>query len=315
MKTNIISKFLICTVFFMIESKSSADNEVLHIKTDGIEVLGYQAKPLTNPKGGDKFKAGNFIHPLKTPSGFTVTGIQPPDHLHHMGLWWPWKYIETDGRKVLCWELQREDGIIVPQQSSLTANGFSATSLFVDRKAQRGPAPLLKETLNAKLSSIKELPAKGYNLDLEIIHETSGNKPITISKYRYSGFSIRGTAAWNKTNSTVLTSEGKCYDEANTTRAKWVKIEGAANDDRTAGVLMMSCPENYDFPEKLRTWDTKTHNGAIFVNFNSVQDKPWDFLPGKKYTRKYRLFIYDGSISTNQAEQLWQKYSHTFSEK
>ena len=61
-------------------------------------------------------------------------------------------------------------------------------------------------------------------------------------------------------------------------------------------------------PELLRTWDPKTHNGAIFVNFNTVQDKPWVFEPGGKYARNYRVFVYDGHLSTQDAERLWQAY-------
>jgi hypothetical protein len=290
------------------QTGTADDQNKLEIKKGGKTVLVYRAKPLTNPKGGANFRASNFIHPLRTPSGFDVTDTQPPDHLHHMGLWWPWKYIETDGRKVLCWELQQGDGIIRAQGAESTPQGFTSKSIYVDRKAPGGPQTLLNETLNAKVSDIFENPARGYNLDLKIIHETAGSKPVAVSKYRYSGFAIRGTAIWNKDNSTVLTSEGKKYDAANFTRAKWVRIEGSAAGGNTAGVLMMSHPDNYDFPELLRAWDSKTHNGAIFVNFNSVQDKPWIFKPGKEYARKYRLFVYDGTITAAEAEQLWQNY-------
>ena len=139
----------------------------------------------------------------------------------------------------------------------------------------------------------------------------AGDKPITVTKYRYSGFSLRGTPAWNKTNSKVLTSEGKEYDKANFTRAKWVYVEGAAGEGKTAGVLMMSRPDNHDHPEKLRTWNSKTNNGAIFINFNTVQEKPWVFQPGKKYTRNFRVFVYDGKITAEQAEELWKEYSKT----
>lgn len=48
--------------------------------------------------------------------------------------------------------------------------------------------------------------------------------------------------------------------------------------------------------------------GAIFINFNSAQEESWTFLPGRKYTRRYRLFIYDGTVSAKQAETLWNVY-------
>ena len=54
---------------------------------------------------------------------------------------------------------------------------------------------VLNETLNAKVSKITERPVRGYHLDLEIVHETAVDKPVTVTTYRYSGFSLRGTPA------------------------------------------------------------------------------------------------------------------------
>ena len=96
------------------------NDEKLVYKEAGKALIYYQTKPLSNPKGGDAFKASNFIHPLKTLSGFTVTDTQPEDHYHHFGLWWPWKFITSDGRKINCWELQQGEGFIETQESHLS---------------------------------------------------------------------------------------------------------------------------------------------------------------------------------------------------
>ena len=69
-------------------------------------MLAWQKTPLEKPAGGNKFAASAFLHPLCTPAGFQWTTIQPPDHLHHLGLWWPWKFIEVDGARYNCWEIQ-----------------------------------------------------------------------------------------------------------------------------------------------------------------------------------------------------------------
>ena len=284
-----------------------ADDGTVMLDVGGNALVSYQSAPMVNPPNGDKFKGSNFFHPLKTPSGFVVTDSHPGDHPHHFGLWWPWKYVETGGRKVLCWELQKGDGIIEAKESALTKNGLTAKSVFIDRKAAGGPSILLNETLNATTSGIVDSPAKGYFLDLEIIHEVAGKAPLTVTAYRYSGFSLRGTHFWNAKNSTVLTSEGKTRYEANFTRGRWVRVQGKTESGGMAGVLLMSWPDNYDHPEKLRTWD-KQHGGAIFVNFNSVMEKPWVFQPGKAYTRHYRVFVYDGEVSAADAEALWKAY-------
>lgn len=278
------------------------------IPVGGSDLVSYQASPLVAPVGGYRFRGSNFIHPIKTPSGFTITDGEPKDHPHHFGLWWPWKYIDIDDREVLCWELQDGDGVVKAKSNKATANGLITESVYIDRKAPNGPQIRLNETTEIRLSDIMDAPAKGYCLDLKIDHKIAGDQPITINKYRYSGLGFRGTAIWNIENSTLITSEGANRSTANGKQARWIRIEGTNGKGGTAGVLMMSAPSNHKHPEKLRTWD-KHYNGSIFVNFNPVMDEPWTFEPSKTYTREYRLFIYDGALSANAAEELWKSYA------
>jgi len=278
------------------------------IPVEGKDLVDYQTAPILEPRGGAAFKGSNFIHPLKTPAGFTVTDSQPGDHLHHFGLWWPWKYIEHAGRKILCWELQNGDGLVEAQSYESTPNGLLTRSVYIDRKAPGGPQIRLHENTEIRVSDIVREPATGYHLDLIIQHEVAGEAPITINKYRYSGLGYRGSADWNIDNSTLLTSEGANRANSNATTARWVRVEGSNGQGGTAGVLIMSHSSNHAHPEKIRTWN-KHYNGAIFVNFNPVMDEPWIFQPGETYTRKYRLFVYDGTLSATDADWLWQQYA------
>ncbi|VGO22635.1 DUF6807 domain-containing protein [Pontiella sulfatireligans] len=287
---------------------SFKDNDgVMTVSQEGQELFGYQFQPLENPVGGDKFKGSNFIHPLKTPSGFTGTDFQPVDHLHHFGLWWPWKKIKVDGREIITWELQKGEGLNQGRKAVPTKTGIVAESDYLDRTAPDGPLGVLHETTQIGIENFKTTLADGYFLDFDIEHRCSTELPVEVSKYRYSGFSIRASKDWSKDNSTILTSEGKRRLEANFTRAVWVKGEGAVPMGESAGVLMMGHPSNHAHPELLRTWDTQ-HNGAVFANFNPVQDASWNFEPGKAYARRYRVLVYDGEINKEQADRLWEEY-------
>lgn len=281
--------------------------EKIVIPVGGQESIFYQAAPLSDPAGGEQFRGSNFIHPLKTPSGFTVTDSQPKDHMHHFGVWWPWKFIEYEGRKILCWELQKGDGLVQAKETTETQMGLTTKSVYLDRKAGEEPVPRLEETTVITNSPLSE-QSHGYHLDLEITHQVVGDQPITISKYRYSGFAFRGSALWNKDTSTILTSEGKDRDAANFTKARWIRAEGKTDSDARAGVLLMGHPSNHNHPEKLRTWD-KQHHGAVFINFNPVMDESWTFEPDKKYTRRYRIYVYDGKLTAEEAESLWKAYA------
>ena len=283
-------------------------NNRVTIPVGGKDLVAYQAAPMLEPRGGQAFQGSNFIHPLKTPAGFTVTDSQPGDHLHHFGLWWPWKYIEHEGRKILCWELQKGDGKVEAKAHQRTDNGLITESVYIDRKAPGGPQVRIHENTEIRVSDTVSAPATGYHLDLIIQHEAAGEEPITVNKFRYSGLGYRGSAYWNIKNSTLLTSEGANRKNSNATTARWVRIEGSNGQGGRAGVLMMSHSDNHNHPEKIRTWH-KHYNGAIFVNFNPVMDESWTFEPGKTYSRNYRLFIYDGTLSVTEAEQLWQAYT------
>lgn len=278
------------------------------ISLDGAELVVYQSAPLTNPKGGEIFQGSNFIHPLKTPSGFTVTDFQPDDHLHHFGLWWPWKYLEIEGRQILFWELQRGEGIVQAVQADPLPGGLLTQSVYLDRKASGGVRVRLSEHTRIVAGPVVDNPVRGYPLDLEITQRVVGDAPVVVSQYRYSGFGFRGTPLWKLENSHLLTSAGHERPDANGTPARWVRAEGQTDADAWAGTLLMSHPENHAYPEKIRTWNQQ-HGGSIFVNFNPVMDASWTLQPGQSYRRRYRVFVYDDRLSTEAAEALWQNYA------
>jgi hypothetical protein len=294
---------------FAIACPSMASDRVT-IKVSNDELISYQATPLSTPKGGAAFQGSNFIHPLKTPSGFIVTDCQPDDHKHHFGLWWPWKFIQTGNRKILCWELQKGDDLIQAAENAQIQNGLITKSIYIDRNAPDGAVTLLNETTTITVSDILKQPTTGYFLDLKITQQTESNTAITIPTHHYSGFSLRGTPAWNHDNSTILTSEGKERLTANFSHARWVKVEGKTDSSEDAGIILMSHLTNQAHPEKLRTWDTQ-YKGAVFINFNTVADKGWRFEPHRKYSRRYRAFVYDGQVSATEAEVLWKTYAST----
>ena len=39
-------------------------------------------------------------------------------------------------------------------------------------------------------------------------------------------------------------------------------------------------------------------------------DRDWVLQPGVEHQLKYRMFVYDGKISPEKAEQLWADFAH-----
>lgn len=273
-------------------------------------MFAWQETPLANPAGGGQFAGSAFLHPLRTPSGFEWTTCQPSDHLHHFGLWWPWKYIEVDGGKLNCWEIQDGQGAHVARSVKALPNGpdgleWEFTNQTVLKKAGEAARPVIHETARVGLA----VRGDAELLDISIRQKAIGS-PVTIAAYRYSGFAWRGPGSWNKDNSTMTTSEGKDRDSANGTLARWVVVSGPTPAG-SASVLMMSAAAKVaGTPEKLRVWSSSMHQGEPFVNFNPVMEKPLpldDAHPAVS-KRKYRVIAADHVIDAAAAEAEWQKW-------
>ena len=273
--------------------------------------FAWQNRPLTSPKGGAKFAGSAFMHSLRTPSGFEWTTIQPDDHLHHFGLWWPWKLIEVNGKSHNCWEIQEGQGALVAKSVKPLAGGpdkleWEFLNAVEIRTADAPPLTVIDETARVSLTNDG---ADAMVLDLDLRQKATGG-PVKILNYRYSGFSWRGPSSWNKDNSVMTTSEGKGRDAANGTAARWVVVSGPTPTG-SASVLMMSAAiEVAGTPEQLRVWDSKTHGGAPFVNFNPVSkvELPLDDAHPAVSRRKYRVVAADRVIDAVAAEAAWRKW-------
>jgi hypothetical protein len=276
----------------------------------GETVFSWRTAPLPSPAGGEKFASSAFVHPLRTPAGFELTNIQPSDHLHHFGLWWPWKYIEVNGKKHNTWEIQEGEGGHVAKSAKLVSSENGV--LVWELKNQT----LIKSPGSESVAAIDEISTlifrrdgDSHVLDIEIRQQAAG-APVNIVNYRYSGFSWRGASPWNKDNSEMITSGGKHRDNANGTPARWVLVSGDAPKGKATLLMMSAAAEIAGAEEKVRVWDSKAHDGAPFVNFNPVMGKPLPLEAGNPAVshRKYRIIAADRAIDTAGAEAAWREW-------
>ncbi len=281
-------------------------------------VLTYQYENAPLPAGvPDEFSRGGFIHPLWSPAGEELTRIQPPDHYHHYGIWNPWTHTEFQGKEVDFWNLGKKQGKVVVSGGPLKVAGdvFASISAMHDHIVLPDSHRVVEETvLNERLTMQvwnADPLANTWLIDVISTMSCSGDDPLTLKEYRYQGFGYRAKSEWNDENATLMTSEGFDKENGNATRAKWCDIRGPSVAGKS-GILFMSNPSNYNFPELLRIWPTGSNKGVenVFLNFNPTQDRDWVLEPGKSYTLKYRMLVYDGDISEDKAEMIWNDYAH-----
>lgn len=295
-----------------------ADGAV-HASHAGEHQLSWQLETLDHPKGSDAFLPSAFLHPLKTPAGFQWTAAMPSDHIHHLGLWWPWKYITVNGEKYNCWELQHGEGAHHALGVKFIDAGPDRLEWVFDNEIRirqagddAGPpvtegVPVIREIVHTRIAR----QDKDANVIDLVIRQTPVNSPVTIEQYRYSGFAWRGPEAWNKTNSVLTTDRGLTRDQANGSPGNWVLVTGPGKDDATVSVLIMSAAiDTAGTPERLRVWHAKIHDGTPFVNFNPVQAEalPLDADHPAVSRRQYRIIAADRKLTTDEAQAHWQAW-------
>ena len=289
-----------------------AENEgQLEIYQNERKIIGYQMAIKGVPKGvSENYQRSGYLHPVNTPRGKRLTRIQPEDHYHHYGIWNPWTHTLFEGDTLDFWNLYKKQGTVrfAEMLKKNTGPVFSEFEVLHEHIVLKNDADKL--ALN-EIQNIKVFPLNQsqYLMDITIQYECATDEPFKIIQYRYGGFGWRTTEEWDNQNSRVLSSEGNTRKNADGSTARWCIVDGKLNDGR-GGALMLSHPENYNHPEPLRVWPEDQYGrGDLFVNFATTKTTDWTFEPGKTYTLKYQLIVYDGKMEVASAEQAWNQFA------
>lgn len=292
----------------------------LHI--DGRPVITYHHAEVHPPEGANpKYRRSAFIHPLYSPGGAVLTRIQPPDHMHHYGIWNPWTSTTIDGRDdVDFWNLAKGEGRV--QFGGYL--GAEQGAVYAALKVRHEHVSYVGLDPGEELLAINELwdvrvwrtgVDNMYMVDLTTTINTPLEEGIVLNAHRYGGgIGFRANENWGKDNVKVLTSEGATRNDTDGTRARWCIIEGETDvTEGVSGALFLSHPSNRMHPEPMRMWDENAQSGVgnMFFNFTPIRHQEWNLKPHQNYTLRYRIIVYDGAMTSEEAELYWQAFSRT----
>ena len=295
-------------------SKNDKDLSLLHKNSP---ILKYRFGVSNPPEGIDPlYKRSGYIHPLYSPEGEVLTRIQPSDHYHHYGIWGPWTKTHIDEREVDFWNLIKGHGTVkyasfLSEFKGPVFTGFKALQHHIDFAGKGESQIAMNEILDVRVWN-----SEGK---VRIVDYTSSiNCPlpngIMLDAYRYGGgIGFRATDKWHKDNCTVLTSENKTRKDADGTSARWCIVEGESETvSGRSGILFMSHPSNRMHPEPMRVWplDANKGRGDMFFEFCPIRHEGWKIEPKQSYTLKYRMVIFDGEITAEDAEKYWQAFAN-----
>jgi len=296
--------------------KTALRNGSLVLEEQNSPILQYNFKTVAAPSGADTvYSRSAFIHPLWAPNGVVLTNIFPnAGHLHHMGIWNPWTHTLFEGRETDFWNVQKKEGKVRfnGNLETLSGNvwcGFSAGQDHIAFLKDGTEKTAIRETwLVQAYPATNEGARRQWDFTTTFAATTPNG--ITLLQYRYGGgFGLRTTPEFTAKTSQVITSEGKTRNDADSTRARWVKISGTTTHGK-AGMLIMNYPDNFDSPEPLRVWPENMEGGELMFNYTPTRMKPWQLYPGARYQLKYRVMVYNDDITNEEAEAAWQEYAH-----
>ena len=179
----------------------------------------------------------------------------------------------------------------------------------MDLLAPKGPQLALEEDLSIRVWN-KE--GERNLVDYSTTITTPLKSSVMLEAYRYGGgIGFRATEKWDHTNSTILTSEGKDRKTADGSNAKWIIVKGKTGDaSGQSGILFLSHNTNKAHPEPLRVWPVGQYNGKgnVFIEFCPIRHESWDLQPNNRYSLKYRMIVFDGELSPEEAEAYWRAF-------
>lgn len=282
---------------------------------DNQRVLTYQTAKVPVPEGvKEAFSKSGFIHPITSPSGQVLSRVQPKDHYHHYGIWGPWTRATIKGREVDFWNLGDEKGRVDFSHvlSRKVAGGAAELNVrqnHIDLKAPDSEKLAIEEDLRIK---VKPADKGRYMVDYTTTIFTKIPGGILLDDYRYGGgIGFRATELWGDANSTILTSAGHDRKTADGTEAKWIMVKGKTNaPEGQSGILFLSHNNNKSHPEPLRVWPVGQYNGEgnVFVEFCPIRHESWEIQPDNRYTLKYRMIVFDGDLTSEEAEAYWRAF-------
>jgi hypothetical protein len=281
-----------------------------------LPVFSYRFGTKYPPEGVNPlFKRSGFIHPLWSPGGEMLTRIQPPDHYHHYGIWGPWTKTHIDGREVDFWNLAKGEGTVefagfISKFAGDIFSGFQAHQKHMDFGGQGKDQVAMNEILDVRVWNTAD---QTWVIDYTTTLTSPLENGIMLDAYRYGGgIGFRATEIWHKDNCTVLTSEGKTRIDADGSFARWCIVEGeSSTDEGRSGILFLSHPSNRMHPEPMRVWplDANQNHGDMFFEFTPIRYEDWKIQPNQVYSLKYRMIVFDGAITPDEAERYWNSFA------
>mgnify|MGYP000197515034 CR=1 FL=1 len=269
--------------------------------------------PGMNPRYG----RSAHLHPIATLHGAVVSDEMPPDHAHQSGIFLAYPRTQFAGQAVDFWNLAAGQGRVRFAKRKHAASGPLFAQFVVEHEhvaldpasdpqnlgAETGGTTVLLEEWLVRAGQID--PQGGlWCLDIVSTLRCASDQPLHLPQYHYGGMAVRGARSWTPGQVQCVTSEGQSRLEGNHTRPRWCQMRGPV-DGHAAGIVLMTHPDNFRFPEPLRI-----HPTMPYMVYTPSFLGDWEIVPGRPHVSRFRFIIHDGELPPERIERSWRDFAH-----
>ena len=281
----------------------------INLVENGRQVFFYQQK--TKLLAG-KYNVNNYLHPLFSLAGDTLTEVSPKDHPYHSGIFWRWHQHYVDNKSI--GEGWIFDGIFqeVKDVKTKVVKGTAQLEISVLYKSSNlkdGKQPYIEEKTKIIVHPVEQ---NVRAIDFEIaLRGMVNNAQIggAADEKGYGGFCPRIKLP----DGLIFTSTKGAVKPQNTqiTAGPWMDMSAPyGKNGEVSGVTIMCHPStpNYPAPWILRQ---KTSMQNVVYPGRDLITVPMD----KPIVLRYRLLIHKGDAGSLDLPALQKEYEKLYSRK
>lgn len=177
-----------------------------------------------------------YIYPFYSPRGLALIQHNPPDHLHHRGIWIA--HGEVDGHEVF---VEQEDaGRIAPRHTEVTAQGEHVVIEQHNQWLDYMGTPLLDEDRRIRFHG----DGDANIVDHEVVLRAPGDRPVVIGATIHGFLGVRTDDRLEIRNGgRIVNADGVTGADANGQVSRWIDAHGTIGGHR-CGIAVYNYPQN-----------------------------------------------------------------------
>jgi hypothetical protein len=284
-------------------------NQGIELFENGRPVYFYQQEPKSIDK---KYICNNYLHPLFSIDGDTLTEEFPADHPYHRGIYWAWHQIYIDNQSLGDGWIMENISEEVTQIHSEILNKLARLNLEVKWKSPiyKDGKPFMSENTTIW---VHQLTGEIRLIDFEI--RLNALVPgISIGgsddEKGYGGFCARIKLPENLI---FTSSTGPVIPQTLQIKAgPWMDFSGSfGKTDKINGITILCHPSTPNWPEPWILRQVTSMQNIVFPGRNRI-----GIPPDKPVILRYRIVVHNGSAGKIDIEKLqedYNKYSYPYS--